>query len=123
MAGADPLGRSVAGVVNQELDRHAPGRDPLVSSIDVQAIAVADRAVMDHQAAFSTPRTGAEMIEIAAFVVDDGRHPSPPQSCCEKFCHDRVTKSMARGNPGRARLHARRSRDQCCPVAGATQPD
>jgi hypothetical protein len=36
--------------------------------------------VMDHEAAPAAPRASPHVIEVAAFVVDDRRHTSPPQS-------------------------------------------
>jgi hypothetical protein len=35
---------------------------------------------MDHEAAFASPRAATQMVQIPAFVVDDRRHTSPPQS-------------------------------------------
>jgi hypothetical protein len=60
------------GRLNKELDRHAAGRDPVVSSIDVQAVAITDRPVMYHEAALAVSRPGPQVIEAAAFVVNDG---------------------------------------------------
>ena len=45
--------------LDEELDRYAAGRDPAVSFIDMQAIAVPDGAVMDHQSALASPRSGS----------------------------------------------------------------
>lgn len=73
------------GRLDQVFDRYSAGRDPAVSRINVQAIAIADRAVMDHEAAFAPARAGTQMVEVAAFVIDDGRHTSPPQSWWESF--------------------------------------
>ena len=82
----------------------------MVSSIDVQAIAISDRAVVDHEAAFPLPRAGTQMIEIAAFVVDDCRHTSPPQSYAKSFVTavNEVNSAVQRGV---ARLHAARSKE------------
>ena len=66
--------------LDEEFDRDPAGRDPAVSSIDVQTIAIPDRAVMDHEAAIAPPRAATQMVQIPAFVVDDRRHTSPPQS-------------------------------------------
>lgn len=76
----------VRAALNEELDRDAAGRDPAVRRVDVKSVAIADRAVMDHQAPVAPPRAGPEVIEVAAFVVDDGgRHTSPPQSSGQSF--------------------------------------
>ena len=65
--------------LDQEFDRHSAGRDPAVRSVDPQTIAVTNGAVMDHEAAFAPPRAGPQMIQVAAFVVNDRRPygPSP----------------------------------------------
>src|SRR2546426_7782404 len=74
----------VRRALKEEFDRHATCRDPAMSSINAHAIAIADRTVVHHQAAVATPRPGAEVIEVAAFVVDDRRHTRPPQSYEQK---------------------------------------
>src|SRR5439155_27236967 len=69
---AGPIGTRVdrRSALHQEFDWYTAGCDPAMRSVHVQAIAIADRSVMNHQTAVASPRAGPEMIEFAAFVVN-----------------------------------------------------
>lgn len=83
-------GIEVRGALDEDFDRDAACRDPAMSGVDMDTVAVADRAVMDHETAVASPRASTEMVEVAALVLDHERHPSPPQSFDKgKFCHVR----------------------------------
>src|SRR5438132_7785470 len=109
-----PIGTRVdrRSALHQEFDRYTAGCDPAMGAVHVEAIAIADRSVMNHQTAVASPRAGPEMIEVAAFVVNDRRHTNPPQSYEEEFCHAAVTKSIGRGHRCAARLHGGLSGDR-----------
>src|SRR6266550_5908782 len=98
---AGPIGTRVdrRSALHQEFDWYTAGCDPAMCSVHMEAIAIADRSVMNHQTAVASPRAGPEMIEVAAFVVNDRRHTNPPQSYEEEFCHAALTKSRGRGRP------------------------
>src|SRR5205823_2028423 len=76
--------------------------------------------VMDHQTAVATPRAGPEMVEIAAFVVNDRRHTSLPSATRENFCHGAVTKSIRGSNVPRARLRAGRPKERATRTGSRT---
>src|SRR5207237_7724128 len=71
--------------LHQEFDRYTAGCSPAMGSVHVEAIAIADRSVMNHQTAVAPPRAGPEMIEVAAFVVNDRRHTSLPRATRKRF--------------------------------------
>src|SRR5947207_7480936 len=97
---AGPIGTRVdrRSALHQEFDWYTAGCDPAMRSVHVEAIAIADRSVVNHQTAVASPRAGPEMIEVAAFVVNDRGHTSLPRATRREFCHAGVTKSIHPGN-------------------------
>src|SRR5437773_12227940 len=83
---AGPIGTRVdrRSALHQEFDWYTAGCDPAMCSVHMEAIAIADRSVVNHQTAVASPRAGPEMIEVAAFVVDDRGHTDLAQSLAEQ---------------------------------------
>jgi hypothetical protein len=74
--------RVIAAVIDSGPDElfeeDATRWDPPMLAIGRESVAVSERAVMHHDPANSTARTGREMCGIAAFKVNDRRHGVPP---------------------------------------------
>ena len=63
---------------DQLFEEDATRRDPPMLAVGRESIAVPERAVVHHDPANSTARTGREMSGTAALEVDDRRHGTPP---------------------------------------------
>src|SRR5437899_95170 len=59
-------------------DRRAGGRDPPMSTLDVDPVAIADRSMVNDGPTDPAARSSAKVTWVAALVVDDRRHHAPP---------------------------------------------